>query len=128
MIKYVSLKISFWSIFFWMAVGSCLLGIIFLIIHHPHLREKAKLGVKHLVVNGILSSLALLSLLIAIAHGPVSLISALMVGQPLLVLIVASLLTYFSPYYIAEKISPQDILLKVSAALIIIVGGVIILY
>ncbi len=127
LVKYITLKTSIWSVFFWMGLGSGLTAITLLITHHPHIRKKANKGVKHLILNGALTSLALYIFSVAISLGPVSLVMAVVGTQPLFVFISATLLSMFLPSIIYEKISREILLQKLIGILLIIAGAILVL-
>jgi drug/metabolite transporter (DMT)-like permease len=123
-VKFVTLNFDYWSLIFWMGIGYGLFAFVLFAIHHPHIKGKAKLGIRHLVISNILSIIAALLVLLAISLGPVSIVSALRKAQPLFVFLGATLLTLTHPELIKEKIS-KGLLEKKTAGIIIIIFGAI---
>ena len=128
LMKTATLNSSVWQIFFWIGIGTALVSVTLLAIHHPHLKEKAKKGAFHVMVNSILAGLALLLLTIAISKGPISIISIIMEIQPASVFIITALLSLFIPKIIKEKISKKILIQKTISILIIIIGTVLIAF
>lgn len=125
-VKYGSLQVSIWSILFWIGIGSGLMSFYLFYKHHPHVRKKAKKGIKHLFLGRFVSSISLLLFLIAVSLGPVSLVSALVKIQVLFIFIGATALSNFKPHFIKEKITSSIILQKLIAITIIIAGAFLI--
>lgn len=84
----------------------------------------AQVGIEHLVVNDVFDSLGYLSLLIAISLGPVTLVNAVLETRPLMVFILATLLSVFYPSYLKEELTVQALAKKFVGTLLVI-GGVI---
>jgi len=126
-VKYATLQISIWSLLFWIGWGSGLTSLFLFIKYRPHIRKKARKGIKHLILGRSISSISLLIFLIAISMSFVSLVSALAKIQILFTFVAASALTYFHPHFIKEKITPQIILQKSIAIITIVFGAFLII-
>ena len=124
--KVATLHNSIWAILFWIGIGGGFVTILLLVAHHPHIRKRAKLGIKYLIIVGILMAVAFFAFTFAITTGPVSLVSALIQTQPVFVFFAATLLSRYWPGFIYEKIS-KDILLQKSLAIIMIVIGALLI-
>jgi drug/metabolite transporter (DMT)-like permease len=127
LIKYITGENDFWAMLFWFGVGGIIVPILLLILHHPHLRKKAKAGIVHLVLTAVLSGLALIFFTKAISIGSVSLVSALLATKPMLVFFVATFLSFFHPKIILEKHTPAILLKKSLAIALIVAGGIFII-
>ena len=126
-LKFAVSQASIWSIFFWVGIGSGLVSLFLFAMHHPHIRRKARLGVKHMLFSGILAAVALLLFTLALSIGPVSLVSALVAIEPLFVFLLATFLSIFHPKFIREKITKSIIMQKLVAIILIIIGAVLII-
>lgn len=126
-LKFATVQASIWPIFFWVGVGGGIVSLFLFAMHHPHIRRKARLGVKHLLFVGSLTAIALFIFTIAISIGPVSLVSALLEVQPLFVFLAAAALSVFYPKFLKEKITKSIIMQKALAMVLIIVGAVLII-
>ncbi len=126
-IKFTYLSISVWSAMFWLGLGICFVSVFMFIKHHPHLRKKAVKGVKHLIFIRIISSFSLLIFLIAISLGPVSLVSALVKLQILLVFAGTLILSRFHPHILKEKITVSILIQKAMAIIAILAGAFLII-
>ncbi|MBT5503197.1 EamA family transporter [Candidatus Falkowbacteria bacterium] len=127
LIKYVSSGIDFWPMLFWFGIGGIVVPLVLLVVHHPHIREKAKVGIIHLCFVAILSGLALIFFTKAISLGSVSLVSALMATKPMLVFFAATFLSFFYPKIILERHSRKVLLKKTMAIGLIVAGGIFII-
>lgn len=127
LIKYISVNIEFWPMLFWFGIGGIVVPLVLLVVHHPHIREKAKTGIIHLCFVAILSGLALIFFVKAISLGSVSLVSALMATKPMLVFFVATFLSFFYPKIILERHSRKVLLKKTMAIGLIVAGGIFII-
>jgi len=114
-----------WSIFLWIGFGSFIVSFSLLLIHHPHIRKKAELGIKHLIFVGIVGTIALFTFITAINIGPVSLTSALLELQPLFVFVGATILSIFHPEILKEKITKSIVIQKMIAVGLIVLGAVL---
>ncbi|PIR93977.1 hypothetical protein COT97_03695 [Candidatus Falkowbacteria bacterium CG10_big_fil_rev_8_21_14_0_10_39_11] len=115
------------TVMFWFGVGGIIIPIGLIIFHHPHLREKAEKGVQHLIVTGILSAMAMIFFTKAISVGPITLVVAFISTKPLLVFIVATLLSFLHPKILRERISTSILLKKSLATAFIVAGGILVI-
>ncbi|KKQ24096.1 MAG: hypothetical protein US40_C0011G0011 [Candidatus Roizmanbacteria bacterium GW2011_GWC2_37_13] len=94
------------------------------------LEVKEKLtNLKELILiffRGMLGFTAINLFMSAIGSGPVSLVSALNGGQPLVVLILSILASIFFPKLIKEEITEKSLAYKIVSVLLIVTGAVII--
>lgn len=125
-IKHATLQTDFWSLLFWIGVGGAIVSLVLLIFHHPHIIRKARRGIEHLIINGFLSAIAVVFFTIAATLGPISLVSAMIEIEPLLVFIIATFISITHPGIIKEKITLRILLQKLIAISIIIAGAVLI--
>ena len=126
LLKYAT-EVSLWTVYFWVGLGIGSVAIIFLIIHHPHIRRKAKFGIGHLSLATVISCFALLFYVYALSLGKVSLVTGFMGIQPLIVFLMAFFLSKFYPKIIHERLSKKELVKKLVSIGIIIVGVILLL-
>lgn len=126
--EHLTSQIELWPVLFWFGVGGIIIPVFLLIFHHPHLRKQAKRGVRHIILNALISALALFAFIKAISLGPVSLVVALLSTKPLIVFIGATLLSYYRPRFMCEKHSGKVLVQRVLATILIVVGGIMIIF
>ena len=112
------------TVFF--GIGSLAVAFGIIIKHHPHLKNKAKKGVKHLLITGSLGTLALILITLALTKGPVSLISLMFEIQPALIFIITIVLSKFIPKLVKESLDRKVLIQKGVGVLLIILGTVLI--
>lgn len=122
-IKFASINVSIWSALFWLGVGTGLTSLFLLAKHHPHLKKKSTIGIRHLLFGRIISSIGLLLFLIAISLASVSLVSALAKIQILIVFIGTLVLSNFHPHILKEKITASIVIQKIVAIVSILIGA-----
>ena len=71
LIKSSTINNSIWSILFWIGIGTAIASILFISIHHPHIKKRAKKGIKHLILTSIIAGVAFLMLTLAFKKGPI---------------------------------------------------------
>ncbi|HII72365.1 TPA: EamA family transporter [Candidatus Woesearchaeota archaeon] len=118
---------NMWPVLFWTGVGVTITTTVIYAIHHPHIHKKAKEGVKHLVVSGFLSGIALIVYLAALSSGPLSIVATIEATLPLFVFMAATLISRFHPRIIHEKLSTPALLQKMASILLIVAGTSLIL-
>ena len=121
-VKFATLQISIWPVLFWVGCGSGLLSLFLFFKHHPHIHKKAKKGIEHLILGRFISAIGLLIFFIAVSLTSVSLVSALVKIEIFFVFIAVTILSYFHPHFIKEKISSEIILQKLISVILIFVG------
>ena len=128
-LKYVTDAIPFWDAFFWTRIGSGL-TIPFLIgAFYKPLKETLKRtpkGSAYLCMNESLNVLGVLFFVIATSFGFISLVSSLSQAQPLFVLFIASLVSFYRPKILSEELKRSVITLKIVAIVMIILGALLI--
>ncbi|MBI5077530.1 EamA family transporter [Candidatus Falkowbacteria bacterium] len=110
------------AVFFWFGLGGLLVSTILLALHHPRIRAKARAGTKHVAIIAVLSAIGLFFFTKAIAIGSVSLTIALFSAKPLVVLILVVGLSSFWPKIVRERLSRLELIKKISAAILIVIG------
>jgi bacterial/archaeal transporter family protein len=123
----VAVTDSLMSALFWMGLGGMVIYLALFAAHHPHIRKKAKKGVKHLVFGGALFAGAYALLALAFSKGSVSLVSALVEIHGLFTFMVATTITIFYPKIIKEKITKEALIHKGAAIVLIIIGAILII-
>lgn len=127
LMKHVTLVASVWSVLFWVGVGGMLMTLLIFAMHHPHIKRRWNLGIRHLLIIGAFSATGYFFLTLAIASGPASLVSAIIATKPLLVFLVATTISIIYPRFISEKITKGILLQKSVATILIVLGGVLLL-
>jgi uncharacterized membrane protein len=126
--KYLLGHLDYWSVFFWMMVGSWLAVMGMLIFNKP--RKAFVESVSHLGIQTFIITLAgegsyilgTVFSLIATSLGYVSLVSVLSGLQQVFVFIYTLLLSFFVPTILKEDISKKTIFLKIFAIALLFVG------
>jgi len=126
LIKFATLENSIFSVMFWVGLGGFFVSFVLFVAHHPHIREKAKYGVEHLLIVGLFAAIAFFCFTLAISKGPVSLVAALVQTQPVFVFLGATFLSLFHPKFIHEKITKWILLQKTIAVILVIIGAYLI--
>lgn len=126
--KYSVSVADFHASLFWFAFGGLIVPLILFSFHHPRIREKARKGVFHLIVTSFFAAAAMLAFFKAISIGPISIISALVATKPLLVFVVATVLSIWYPKIIREKLTTKALLKKGAAAVLVVIGGILIIF
>ncbi len=126
--RFITSEVDFYTSMFWFGVGGLIIPVLMIIFHHPHLIEKAKAGVWHIVLSALISAGALLSFMAAISTGVVTLPSAILATKPLLVFLLILLLSFFHSKFFKEPMSRTTMVKRVMAIALIIVGGMLIVW
>lgn len=126
LMKIPTQSLEVWPVLFWIGVGRGAISLGILLVHHPHLKRKAKKGAEHLFLTGSLSALGMIALLTAISLGPVSLVSALLGVKPLFVLFFATLITLLHPSFIREEVTKRVVAQKSISTVMIVLGAALI--
>jgi len=126
--KYLLGYLDYWSVFFWMMIGSWF-GVMFMLaFHKPRIefvKTVAQLGKRTFVVAFLGESayvLGTIYALIATSLGYVSLVSALSGLQHFFVFIYMLLLSLFVPTILKEEINRNVVALKIVAIVLMFVG------
>ncbi len=129
--KYLLNHISYWSLYFWGALGILTIGLSFL--SSSKIRKEVFLIIKKPRVISLIftseffaASATILSF-IAISLSPVSLVSALGSLTPFFVLVYTTILTIFLPRLLKEDINKHVIILKFLAVVLIFLGTYLII-
>lgn len=123
--KFVLTPENIFNLLFWFGLGGGIVSGFVLLLHHPDLREKAQVGIKHLVWISALGVLASLSLVYSIANGPVSLVLAIFETKPLFVFLLVLLFSRAYPGFLKEKMSKKIVVQKLMAILLIVAGSLL---
>lgn len=121
-VKFASFQTDIWSVLFWVGFGGGLTSLLLFVKHHPHVRKKARQGIRHIILSRSIASIGLLLFFIAISLASVSLVSALVKIETLFVFIAATTLSYFHSSFIKEKITSGIIIQKSISIILILVG------
>jgi len=119
LIKYCTMNVEhLWAVLFWAGLGGAIVPIFLIIFHHPHLRKKAKAGI------GLVDVIGLVSYTKAISLGSVALAASFIATKPLIVLILALIVSAVSSKIIREKFNRQTIIKKIVGTILIVLGGI----
>ncbi|MFQ6032309.1 MAG: EamA family transporter, partial [Candidatus Zixiibacteriota bacterium] len=129
-LKHITDVIPFWDAFVWTRIG-CGLTIPFLVgfLYRP-IKETLKRtprGTLYVCANEGLNVLGVLFFVIATSVGFISLVSALSEAQPLFLLFLASLVSFYRPQILQEELRRSVIALKLIAIALIIFGAILII-
>lgn len=128
MLKYLLTYLNYWSIFFWMIIGSFFGVLGLLSFSKPRIefiKNISGLGARTFIVAFCGESAYLLGVicsLIAMSLGYVSLVSALSGLQHFFVFIYMLILSIFMPKILEEEIKRQVVMLKIFAIAFMFVG------
>jgi drug/metabolite transporter (DMT)-like permease len=130
LIKYPAEQTTIWPLLFWIGLGSALAATPIFIWHYGHInihsKRRFRIGMEHLLIIDLFDALALLSLMIAIGLGPVSLVTAILHTKPLIIFVTATVLSVFFPRYLHERITTRILSKKIAGTLLIIMGAMLI--
>ncbi|MBU2560831.1 MAG: DMT family transporter [Nanoarchaeota archaeon] len=124
--KHYTLQASMWSLFFWISVGGIIVSLALMAVYRPRIRRSEFKGAGYLVIVGMLTAVSFFAFTAAISRGSVSLVSAFMEVQPLLVFFAATALSMAYPMMLKEKITRAVLVQKALAIVMIIIGAFII--
>jgi drug/metabolite transporter (DMT)-like permease len=127
LVKYVANQTDFISVLFWVGVGAIIVPTIVLVFYHPKLKRKGRKAIMHLGLVGILSASAFIFFTKALTIGHITLVSGLLATKPLFVFILATIISYYHPKIIREKLSRAILTQKAIAIILIVVGSILIL-
>jgi uncharacterized membrane protein len=126
LLKFALNQTDFISVFYWNRIG-VIIGIlpIFLIYKKDFfsaVKEKLKTGLI-ITGNNIVSETALIIFTLAIALGPLTLVTTIGATQPLFVLLMAVILSIFFPKILREELGKANIGIKLFALMLMIIGS-----
>ncbi|MFA5129913.1 MAG: EamA family transporter [Patescibacteria group bacterium] len=121
-----------WPLLFWMGVGGLVVSTPLLVRHWDRIKRyqyvQERIGLGQFVLADIFDSLANLFLVLALALGPVSIVSAIVGIGPLVTFFVTLGLSLFVPALLKENFSKLAILKKSLATFFIVVGTLILAF
>jgi len=123
-------EVSFWTVFFFSALGHGVCSLILFIIKKDEIVENLKKFKKHSAISGIgeiLSAFGDLLLILAFSIGLLSLTSAVTAIQPLILLAFATALSVLWPKLLKEELKGHVLALKIIAIILIVAGSIMIL-
>ncbi|MBT4870425.1 MAG: DMT family transporter [Candidatus Diapherotrites archaeon] len=123
-------EISFWTVFFFSALGHGVCNLILFIIKKDEIITNLKKFKKHSAISGfgeILSAFGDLLLILAFSIGLISLTSAVTAIQPLILLVFAIALSVLWPKILKEELKGSVLALKIIAIILIVAGSIMIL-
>jgi drug/metabolite transporter (DMT)-like permease len=123
LVKFVTIQVSFWSVIFWLGLGVLVSSIFLFSLHHPYVRKKSKKGIKHFILGRALSGASFIAFFMAISMTSVSLVSAFVRIEIFFIFIAATILSYFHPKIIREKINPLIFFQKLISIIFILIGA-----
>jgi transporter family protein len=127
--KYLLKSLSFWVVFAYvrLSIGLCLVPVFFwAIFYRRHQFKNVDVwGYGVMMVNQVLNLSGVLAITIALTHGLVTLVNALASVQPMLVFLIATLLSYFFPHIIHEQGNRAIYVMKGGAITLMFCGTVL---
>jgi len=130
--KYLLGFTDYWTVFSWTRIGVFIFLIPLFVIYLPKISElitpKKSAGkiIGIISANEFVNIFGVISFTIAASYGFISLVNALTSTQPLVVLIIAVLLSIFYPKIIKEEIDKSTLIQKTIAIICIIIGVILI--
>lgn len=118
---------SYWTVLLGMTIGGILSVLALSIYKHRKIAESSDKGFEHLLGIGVLMALGYLSFVAAINNGPVSLSSAIVKSQNLIIFGITIALQKFHPGVVDEEMK-RSVLVQKMAAIFLIVAGLIIIH
>lgn len=125
-LKGLTAQTSIWSLLFWIGIGGTVVTLDFALLKRAEVVAIRPSGQASLIVNGGLSAVAFFIFTQAVAHGPVSLVAAIVNLDAVLVFVGAVALSRLLPDAINEDTDPVSLVQKGVATVLIIGGGVLI--
>ena len=127
--KHVVNTVDYWTAFAYIRLGVGFFILPFFFYYFNLFKNKAEFNFKSISLmsfSEIINLGANLSFTAALALGPVSLVKALGSVQVIFVFILASIISWFAPKYIQEKMSSRTIFVKVVSIVLIIGGSILV--
>lgn len=117
---------SYWTLLLGTAVGGMIFVLLMALYKHRKIIESSDKGIEHLLGIGVLMSLGYLSFVAAINNGPVSLSSAIVKSQNLMIFAITIALQKFHPGVVDEDMEKSIIIQKMTAIFLIVAGLIVI--
>jgi drug/metabolite transporter (DMT)-like permease len=126
--KVVLNNLNYWSTFFWVRMGTLFSIPILFTQFNSFIKivKKTPLTAIYLSLREILSGSGVYLSVIAYSLGPVSLVSALIQVEPLVVLFMVIFLSIFKPKILKEELKSSILLLKIISIAMIVAGAILI--
>ncbi len=128
--KLIAVEAGFLVSIFWDFVGKTTFGLLLFIIIRSYRREFIDLlKIKRGKIFGLIFLTQLLTIVgdfiasYAILLAPVAIVSAVLGLQPLFVFIYGLLLTLFLPWFVKESLNKRELIQKIAAIVLVIIGG-----
>lgn len=113
---------SYWTALLGMSIGGLISTAILTVWKRKKFARSSDKGFEHLLAIGLFMALGYLSFIAAITTGPVSLASAVVKSQNLIIFASAVLLSKFRPEIVDEKIEKTTLIQKLLATGLIVIG------
>jgi uncharacterized membrane protein len=117
---------SYWTVLLGMSVGGIISVLILVLYKSKKIKESSDKGFEHLLGIGVLMALGYLSFVAAINNGPVSLSSAIVKSQNLMIFGITVALQKFHPGVVDEEMERPILIQKLLAIFLIVIGLVVI--
>jgi drug/metabolite transporter (DMT)-like permease len=126
--KVVLNNLNYWSTFFWVRIGTLFSIPILFTQFNSFIKivKKTPLTAIYLSLREILSGSGVYLSVIAYSLGPVSLVSALIQVEPLVVLFMVTIISIFKPKILKEELKGSILLLKIISIAMIVSGAILI--
>tara|TARA_Y100000310_G_C20527446_1_gene736780 strand:- start:200 stop:1069 length:870 start_codon:yes stop_codon:yes gene_type:complete len=126
-IEYSLQTFSVLGFIFWMGIGSLILTIPILLVSTHKIIKREVEGIRISLFTSVLFIILIFSISSALLFGPATLTSALLQTSSFFIFLIATLITYFSPEIMKEKISKRIIIQKIFAITLIFIGTLLII-
>jgi len=124
--KFFLINSSYWNLLLGMSVGGLISIAVLGIYRKDLILESSDKGLEHLLLLGVFMALGYVSFVAAIKSGPVSLASAVVKSQNLMIFAFAVILQKLHPGIVDETLEKSVLLQKVIAVVLIMTGLLII--
>jgi drug/metabolite transporter (DMT)-like permease len=128
--KLIAVEAGFLVSIFWDFVGKTTFGLLLFIIVGSYRREFIDLiKIKRGKIFGLIFITQLITIVgdfiasYAVLLAPVAIVSAVLGLQPLFVFIYGLILTLFFPWFVKESLNKRELIQKIAAIILVIIGG-----
>ncbi|MFA6536866.1 MAG: GRP family sugar transporter [Patescibacteria group bacterium] len=122
------LALPFGAICLGLGLGGLMALFVAVLLAVPHFDKHSGHSIRKLLFVSALSAIGFVFYAKAISIGSVSLVSALLSVKPVVVFALSLLLSRFNPKFLHEKMDRKQLLTKIAAIVLIIIGGVMLVW
>ncbi len=128
--KYLLNYADYWSVFFYTRIGTFLASIPIAVITFKELmnlmKERSKKPLFLMLLTEIIALVSVFFITIAASLGPITLVNALGSTDQFFVLLIATLISVFTPRILREEVSGGLFVMKLLATILVFVGVVLV--